>query len=200
MINPWFLFPAISFVLAGSIMALQLPEGEELYLLNSWRVSPWNQLMRIITRLGEWPIWLLLIICYTLKSYRSALTLTLGSLLLLSFITLMKEITSKPRPVSWARHHDARMLVFVPEESVNSANTSFPSGHTASAFAVFFIISQIAAQYNHCWLGLPAAVLAVAVGISRIFLVQHFLPDVAVGALIGLCFGFIIWYWGQKQL
>lgn len=198
--NLWFLVPSMLFIAVAGALVLLLPNGEELYALNSLRVEPWNTLMRTITWLGEWPIWLGLILYWGWKSHRFALAIGIGSLMLMGFNYLLKETTKKPRPISWARQQDARQLVFVPEEYVNSADTSFPSGHTASAFAVFFLISHITAQHKYAWFGLPAAALAIAVGISRIFLVQHFLADVIAGAIIGLSFGLLIWIIGSRWL
>ena len=57
---------------------------------------------------------------------------------------------------------------------------SFPSGHSASAFAFAHAFGR-----ELPWLGLPIRVLAVAVGWSRIHTGVHYPGDVIVGALIG---------------
>jgi membrane-associated phospholipid phosphatase len=59
---------------------------------------------------------------------------------------------------------------------------SFPSGHTASAFAVFTLLAF--------WSKTPALkvcclILAALVGYSRLYLFQHFLIDVYVGSILG---------------
>ena len=60
---------------------------------------------------------------------------------------------------------------------------SFPSGHTSTAFAIFTILAIAYPKKGVPFLG---AMLAVLVGISRIYLGQHYLSDVVTGAIIGL--------------
>jgi undecaprenyl-diphosphatase len=59
-------------------------------------------------------------------------------------------------------------------------STSFPSGHTASAFAFAEGVGRVIPA-----LGLPLRVAAVAVGYSRVHVGVHYPGDVAAGALIG---------------
>jgi undecaprenyl-diphosphatase len=57
---------------------------------------------------------------------------------------------------------------------------SFPSGHACSAMAV--AVSILAAEPL---VGVPAMILALGVGISRIYLRVHYVTDVVVGQLLG---------------
>jgi undecaprenyl-diphosphatase len=61
---------------------------------------------------------------------------------------------------------------------------SFLSGHTMTSFAAALVI-------GHAYSGLPPILffLAVNIAISRIVLGMHFLPDVLVGALLGIAIG-----------
>jgi membrane-associated phospholipid phosphatase len=62
---------------------------------------------------------------------------------------------------------------------------SFPSGHTASAFATATVL-----QRNLGWkVGVPAYAAAAYVGASRIQDKRHFLSDVAFGAALGIVAG-----------
>lgn len=67
------------------------------------------------------------------------------------------------------------------ERRPNGGNHSFPSGHTSSAFS--------AAAYLHVrygWqVGVPAEVIATAVGISRVVTHDHHWYDVVAGAALG---------------
>ena len=62
---------------------------------------------------------------------------------------------------------------------------SFPSGHTASAFATATVL-----QRNLGWkAGVPAYGLATYVAASRVQMKRHFLSDVAFGAAVGVVAG-----------
>lgn len=58
---------------------------------------------------------------------------------------------------------------------------SLPSGHTAAAFLMAYLISEFFPSFTvfvWCWAGL--------IGLSRVLLGVHFLSDIAAGMLLGL--------------
>jgi len=59
-------------------------------------------------------------------------------------------------------------------------NNSFPSGHTCAAITMAFVLAQ---TFPHA--ALLLFILAVMVGISRIYLGVHYPTDVLAGAAIG---------------
>ena len=61
---------------------------------------------------------------------------------------------------------------------------SFPSGHTAAAFA-----SASALYFGRNRLWIPALILAVFLAFSRMYLYVHYPSDVLAGALIGIAAG-----------
>lgn len=76
-----------------------------------------------------------------------------------------------------------------------SGHHSFPSGHTATAFALVFTIILLIKSKATKWLVL---FLAFGVAYSRIYLGQHFLSDVLAGAFIGILCGVFSVKWGQQ--
>lgn len=70
------------------------------------------------------------------------------------------------------------MLVKLPSDS------SFPSGHTSASVAAAVAIFTL----NKKW-GIPAVVLAVLIGVSRLYLTVHFPTDVIAGLLLGIIYG-----------
>jgi membrane-associated phospholipid phosphatase len=70
----------------------------------------------------------------------------------------------------------------------NSQYHSFPSGHTAVAFALFGVI--LFADRRHAWWALLAA---AAIAWSRIYSSAHHLSDVMVGAFLGLMSASFVW-------
>ncbi|NME68301.1 phosphatase PAP2 family protein [Flammeovirga aprica] len=60
---------------------------------------------------------------------------------------------------------------------------SFPSGHTTTGFVIGAIIILLIPN----WKGITIGMLyGIVVGISRMYLVQHFFLDVAVGSVLGI--------------
>ena len=65
---------------------------------------------------------------------------------------------------------------------------SFPSGHTASAFAFFGTAAWAYRRWGWLWLS-----LAGAIAWSRLYLNAHHLSDVVVALIIGLLLSFVVW-------
>lgn len=62
-------------------------------------------------------------------------------------------------------------------------NHSFPSGHSASAFALFFALAHITKRWH--W-EIFFLIMAFAVAYSRVYLSQHFLIDIVAGSFLGI--------------
>jgi membrane-associated phospholipid phosphatase len=76
------------------------------------------------------------------------------------------------------------------ETRPNGTEHSFPSGHTASAFALATILSFSVKDNSLKSIGLLLG--ACIVGFSRTYLSQHFLVDVTVGSAIGVVSAYIL--------
>lgn len=71
------------------------------------------------------------------------------------------------------------------ERPDGSANNSFPSGHTATAFVGAEFLWQEYKDVN-VWYGISGYAVATATGLFRIYNERHWLSDVAMGAGIGI--------------
>ena len=78
---------------------------------------------------------------------------------------------------------------------------SFPSGHSATAMAMYGLLGYWlirGARRNRGLIGVGAVTLVLAVGFSRIYLGVHFLSDVLGGYLLGICWviaGIVLTEW-----
>jgi len=73
----------------------------------------------------------------------------------------------------------------------NAVSSSFPSGHAMSATIVYSTVAYLAARlYKRTWPRVVtmfiAAVVIVAISVSRLYLGVHYPSDVLAGAIIGL--------------
>jgi membrane-associated phospholipid phosphatase len=74
--------------------------------------------------------------------------------------------------------------------------TSFPSGHTVTSFALAAAVSILFPRWS-----IPAFAAAVAIGMSRIIIISHYLSDVFAGAGIGiLCVLAVKYYFDRYNL
>lgn len=71
---------------------------------------------------------------------------------------------------------------------------SFPSGHTATAFGLAWVI-----VFARPWLGVGALILAGLVGWSSIVMGAHHSSDVVVSIFLSLGVAWFTWQWVQKN-
>lgn len=189
--NPWFSIPVLLFLNAGLVLAYYVPYGTEVLYFNPLREEPFNSIFRFCTLLGEPFAYIVAGIAMLFWRYRFALLILVAGLLTLASSYYLKDHIGTPRPLTWFNQGGIRdLLIVVPDVELASGNTSFPSGHTMAAFTLYSLLAGIVME-KQPRLGLLFAVLALLVGISRIFLAQHFLADVLGGATVGLLLGWI---------
>jgi membrane-associated phospholipid phosphatase len=98
---------------------------------------------------------------------------------------VMKGVTRRLRPENIPPNGNFSDTFFQAQHSPLSS--SFPSGHTISAFAVATVIAR---RYGkHRWVPWVAYGVAGAIGFSRISLQAHFPSDVFMGAALGYVIG-----------
>lgn len=107
--------------------------------------------------------------------WRYAIAMGAGGLGAGIAVQILKLVVSRARPELW----------FGPFFFTDSTSSSFPSGHTAGAFALagvlMFASPSIAVR-------LGAFALAAGVAASRVIVFRHWPSDVVAAALIGLAF------------
>ncbi|MFQ5354188.1 MAG: phosphatase PAP2 family protein [Thermodesulfobacteriota bacterium] len=72
---------------------------------------------------------------------------------------------------------------------------SFPSGHTATAFAMAAVLSR-----RYPGLAVPLYLTAVLIGLGRIVLGSHYPSDIAGGAVLGLTVGWLLLKGGDLKV
>lgn len=190
--SPWFTVPVLIFFAAGLVVSLGLPYGAEITGLNGLRYEPWNTLFAWITRLGEAPAFVLAGICALFFRYRLTLLVALVGFISIPVSYFLKDGFGVDRPITYFEKKGLRdEVVLVPGVRINGGQTSFPSGHTMAAFALYAVLAAGAGR-QRLYVHLILACTAILVGFSRIFLAQHFIYDVLAGGGVGLALAALV--------
>jgi membrane-associated phospholipid phosphatase len=184
--NPWFTIPALLFLVAGLAAPLRFYYGEEIILLNGLRKEPWNTFFASATRLGETPAFIVAGLIALLFRYRITLLVVMAGLMTMPVSYYLKDAFGKDRPITYFEKNNLRdQIILVPDVRMNGGQTSFPSGHTMAAFALYASLAAVAGRRRPV-ISLTLALFSILTAFSRVFLVQHFAYDVVAGAILGL--------------
>lgn len=109
------------------------------------------------------------------------------------FANLVKNSACRFRPThdEWMVSHGLNILCGL------GGNYGFFSAHAANAFGfatASWGIFSCATGRNYRTYGIAIHIWAAMVALSRVFVGRHFLGDVLVGTLVGVCFGLIAAY------
>lgn len=160
------------------MQAFSLFEGGFLLFLQENMRNPWlDVFFTTITKLGNvgW-FWIAVgILLLIIKRHRKEGATVLFALLIGFIITnlLLKNIVARPRPYTMIEG----LTILITEPS----DYSFPSGHTCASVAAALTMLGISDRK----IGVPACILAVLIGFSRLYIGVHFPSDVLIGAAIG---------------
>jgi len=179
----------MAFVIVGGVLLFRFEKGDEIIYFNALHNSFSDSFFKWITMLAEWPVALLILLVVLFSGYGKGVLMLLNTVLVSLLVALLKGyvFTAEARP---AIFFEGKLhLNFVTGVEILH-NHSFPSGHTAIAFALFFMLSIF--DQNK----LKAAIyftLALLIAVSRVYLLQHFFRDVYFGALLGMCVTSLLW-------
>lgn len=183
------LFPFLYLSLA--LMPLLLvKKGWVVLFLNRFHTPLLDAFFKSASTLGEGAvlIFLALVVVLFMKLkwfFRFLIALLLHCI----FIQLFKHFLfyRSKRPVLYFSDTVVRSLNFVRGVQVHELNT-FPSGHTT---AIFFLMSFFSIYFARKRTSVVLAAIALVVGISRMYLLQHFFTDVYFGMIFGTLSTFI---------
>lgn len=163
----------------------------ELHLcLNYYHAPFFDFFFRYITYLGDGITVTLVAALFLFRSLRFAMFIGFSNIGVSAVVQFLKRIvfSEAVRPATLFAGNE--QLHWVENVQLHHYN-SFPSGHTAAAFALFFSLSIVVK---------PAVLkgifflLALLAAYSRIYLSQHFLIDTFFGAIIGVLLVFAFYF------
>ncbi|MBI3882879.1 MAG: phosphatase PAP2 family protein [Sphingobacteriales bacterium] len=156
-----------------------------------------KRLLRSITSLNLQDGLIIVFTILLLLLYNTRLSLQLLLIFLVSTIIvhLFKDLiyVDHFRPVYVFKHLNINLHTVSGIEL--HEQSSFPSGHSTTAFT-FFAFTAIAIRQN--FLKLLCCLLAITIAYSRVYLSQHFLADIFAGSVIGVATVFITMAFSTK--
>lgn len=140
-----------------------------------------------ITFLGDGLFIFVYVFIMLFISYRNTFSLAIAFAVSGLIIPLLKKIFFHDWVRPSAYFEGYATLHTVPGVELHCCRT-FPSGHSATAFAVFFCFAAVLPKD---WQKVVVFIGGAFIAYSRVYLSQHFLMDVAVGSMIGFFSGWL---------
>lgn len=189
--NPWFIYPFLIWMLAGSTLWFIFNSRELFRAVNTHHTASLDYLMRAITEIGDGMgttiILLLMVVCFkSCRNWWFVLAAIFCNVVPAALIQGIKSYVQAPRPLEYYKLEILRDpdWIHIAHQWPHLFHRSFPSGHSGSVFSMCCFISMILPSG---WGrgGLALFFLALLVAYSRMYLAAHFFADIFVGSMLG---------------
>jgi membrane-associated phospholipid phosphatase len=179
--NPGFFIGYLLFFFVLLAFCLLTGKTAGFLYINSFHNRISDDFFILITNIGN-GLFIIIIIAWMLIRRKKVWAWQTGISFLTSglIVQIGKHAIYSPRPSAFFQ---SKASIHLLQGITCTGNSSFPSGHTASVFALATLLSLYSSDKRWGILYLSIAFLA---GFSRIYLSQHFPVDVLVGSAIGV--------------
>lgn len=177
-----FLTATLAALLLGGFFLSCYSKSEIHIFINNFNSPVADVFFKYVTYLGEGWMFVLALPAMLFFSWRSGISIALAGIFTGIFTGIFKNglYHGAPRPIEF--FNGDFDLHLVENVEMNHWN-SFPSGHTMAAFSLCFVLALLIKKWH--W-SVVLFIVAFLVGYSRMYLSQHFLVDVVVGAGLGI--------------
>ena len=166
--------------------------------INDLGTSFLDIVMRNLTHAGDGLFACLIVLAFLFIRIKTGLLLLLSFISTAVVVQLLKHtlFDSMKRPIVFFQNDPSFRTI---EAFTYHTSNSFPSGHSASIFA---LCTVIAFQYRqNLLIQICLVIIAATVAFTRVYLSQHFLQDIVAGSLIGTLISHVICvFYGSKFL
>lgn len=201
--NAIYMILSLTLLLVLGLAILCIPKAQLHILLCDRHTHARDIFYMYYTKVAEWIPYAICVIILLFGRVGNAVMAT--SCIAISGLTtqILKHLIDAPRPLTWFANNMPSVSLPLVEGVEMSQYLSFPSGHTTTFFALFFILSTIITKQihipNHTKKNLYSAliqticfILATLGAYSRIYLSQHFAQDIAGGIIVGLVISILV--------
>lgn len=174
-----------TFLLFGGYLLFVYSKSSIHIYFNQFHNDFFDVVFKYFTHLGDgWTVVLLGFLFFLFRSKRAGLLIWLSGILNGLISQIMKHFVfgETPRPYKYFTEIKPYVLHYVDNVDMNMVN-SLPSGHSSAGFALCLSVAMI---YKSRKIDNLMFLMAFAIGLSRIYLSQHFFEDVFMGSMIGV--------------
>jgi membrane-associated phospholipid phosphatase len=186
-----FLWGLVGLVIVGAIPFFVMERGDLLLLMNKNGTDFLDVFVQYFTHLGLGGWMAVLAVVFLFVRYYYSILFAAGLIAagITTFVGKQLLFSHMTRPAKAIGKENFYRII---EGFDYSHFGSFPSGHTFTAFSTALILALVAKSK---WWGAVLFLLAFLVGLSRMYLMQHFYMDVYAGGLLGSVITLMIHYW-----
>ena len=178
--NPAYFIGYLLFFILLSLFCFFTSKADGFLLINHIHNEMFDKFFTMFTNVGNGLV-VIAVMLFLLIRKKTGWVLQIGISLLISglLVQMIKHFMPSPRPVVFFVSGAVHYITGV----TRTGHSSFPSGHTATAF---MLTTLLALYFPDKKPGLFFLTVAVLTGYSRIYLSQHFPIDVLMGSLAGV--------------
>lgn len=191
--NKVFFTVYLLFLIVGAATLLTIDKGDAILFFNDHRTAFWNFYFKYGTKLGEEPAYLACAILLLFLNRKAVWTIPAVGLSTMAVAYALKRFFRQARPSLWFEYSGGGLdqLDLVEGVTLLTGASSFPSGHSSSAFALYGLMALLIK--NKTVGGFILIWIALTIVMSRVYLVQHFFRDVYVGSMVGLTMAMLMY-------
>lgn len=187
----------VVFVVTSLSISLLMGHGQFLIWLTNHRTPVLDYFFYYMTKFGEEYVFIVVGVLYLLRDWRISLLIGVNGLLATVLTYVLKRAAHFERPYLYLTRIGWEGPMGVLDYPMLTGHSSFPSGHTMAAWGFFTFMVAI---HRKPFMAIVSLFIVVIVAISRVYLMAHFLRDVAVGAAIGFGIGYLLYYIYDSRL
>jgi membrane-associated phospholipid phosphatase len=159
--------------------------------INSFRLPGLDSFAKFFTHIGDGLFAVIISILLLIYDRKIGILVILSYLMSAGITQSLKHTlyADAGRPIQF--FGSTHIVHFIDGVTLHAHN-SFPSGHTTSIFSLCSMLAFTFKKYgNQVFL----FVIALVAGLTRVYLLQHYLIDVLAGSFIGVLSSILLYYW-----